>query len=605
MASVIVTHDVEDVQKFLSKFSCPMICDIETTSLTVGKGKIICLALAPASSSSVLVWWIDDVKDLKQFKLSKAVFHNAYFDERWLRSYGAKVRTVWDTMLIAHLLNENASASLKNLGQRLFGYNDWSQESIDDLLSVPEDEVTEYVAMDVHVTRQLYKWQRQHIKSKLKPNENPVRVMRQVMLPAMRALWSMEDNKLPVRMNRVEKIMRQTQRRIDQIEQELDRQIPPPEELPEWLNTRVLKWGQTNFTRWWLYVYQGAPVIARGRPSKAFPEGAPSLAQDNLVKIDHPAAKLLAELGTLRKASSAFLVPLLEKSVDGRVSTGFRLTGTVTGRLSSASPAPDNPGINSQQIPRDKDIRNLFGERGKLWIECDYSQLELRVAARLANEHTMLGLFENNEDIHLYMAKQLVKSDEITKEQRSLAKGVNFGFLYGMHAKHFANYLQASYGVTISYDDAVRFRESYFQTFNRLPAWYKHQRSFALEHGGVYNAFGRFRHLPKVYNEDFWIQENAFRQAINAPVQSTGSDFMLISLGRLIRDRQLKEWGMQLITTVHDSVCMTAPPKYARSVAKRVKYIMEQADDALDIRFNLKVDATISRVWGGTSLAEY
>jgi DNA polymerase I-like protein with 3'-5' exonuclease and polymerase domains len=101
------------------------------------------------------------------------------------------------------------------------------------------------------------------------------------------------------------------------------------------------------------------------------------------------------------------------------------------------------------------------------------------------------------------------------------------------------------------------------------------------------------------------VQENAFRQAINSPVQSTGSDFMLISLGRLARDLRLPELGAKLITTVHDSVCLTAPYKTARKVGRIVKETMEQADDTLDRKFFLKADVTISRCWGGEPLAEF
>jgi DNA polymerase-1 len=174
-----------------------------------------------------------------------------------------------------------------------------------------------------------------------------------------------------------------------------------------------------------------------------------------------------------------------------------------------------------------------------------------------------------------------------------------------MMAKHFADYVRESYGVIITRKEAEVFRDEYFTTFGGLPEWYRKQRREAIEFGGVHNEFGRFRHLPRVYHEDFWVQENAFRQAINSPVQSTGSDFMLISLGRLATDLRLPELGAKLVTTVHDSVCLTAPYKTARRVGRIVKETMEQADDTLDRKFFLKADVTISRCWGGEPLAEF
>lgn len=602
---VTITRKIGRVKKILAQYRGPVICDIETTALTVGKGHILCIGFAPANSTDVLVWWPEDLEHLQQLKLRKGIFHNAHFDLRWLRSYGADVDCVWDTMLMAHLINENQQVGLKFLGQKLLGYDDWTEDEIGSLESLPKRQVSEYVAKDVHVTRELYKWQKNHIRKNCKPGERPYWVMKNLLLPAIEPLTQMEDNMLPLRLDKIREVKDEVERKLHDIDVQLDRMIPPKEEWPEFLAKATPKWGSTNWTRWWLYDYQGAAVPKRGKPSKHWPEGNPSLAQDALMKIDHPAAKLLSDRSTLYKLLTGFLVPLEERGASGRVPTSFKLTGTVTGRLSSASPSPDNPGINSQQIPRDGKIRNLFGEKGMAWIEADYSQLELRVAAVMANEQTMMELFDTDTDIHTYMAKRLVRSDEVTKDHRTLAKGVNFGFLYGMHAKHFANYLQEGYGQIITQKEAEVFREEFFDNFSGLQPWYRKQREFAIKHGGVPNAFGRFRHLPRVYHDDYWVQENAFRQAINAPVQSTGSDFMLITLASLAGDLRLKRLGAKLITTVHDSVCLTAPYDKARRVSKIVKETMEKADDGLKKKYFLKADVTISRYWGGEALAEY
>jgi len=620
---LLVTDVLSEVQAYLSQSTAPLIFDIETTSLTVGKGQLLCVAFAPYDRDDVMVWWPQVPEELSKLKITKGVAHNSTFDKRWLCSYGSKVRIIWDTMLMAHLLDENHPIGLKDLGHRLLGYEDWSDDDVatfgaefgqywEDRASIPrkafaasKKRVSVYAGKDVHITRELMKWQRRHIRKNLQPNEDPVRVMREVMIPAIEPLTQMEDNRLPVRLSLVAKTREQVEARIAEIEQKLDSSIPDKDRWPEWLQKTKPKWGATNWTKWWLYDYQGALCPRRGKPTKTWPEGNPGLSQEDLAKIDHPAARLLSERSTLYKQLTGFLTPIVERTVDGRISTSFSLTGTVTGRLSSRSPGPDNPGLNSQQIPRDKATRNLFGESGRAWIEVDFSQLELRVAAVMAQETTMLQLFEAEEDIHLYMARRLVRHDDITKEQRSLAKGANFGFLYGMQSKHFADYLFENYGVRITKKEAEVFRDEYFTTFSALPEWYRRQRQEALEYGGVHNEFGRFRHLPKVYHSDYWVQENAFRQAINSPVQSTGSDFMLISLGRLARDLRLPELGAKLVTTVHDSVCLTAPYKTARKVGRIVKETMEQADDTLDRKFFLKADVTISRCWGGEPLAEF
>lgn len=631
---LIISDSLAEVKKYLAQTKQPIVVDIETTSLTVGKGRILCIGFGPLDRDDVLVWWPKSLEELKQLRIKNLIAHNAPFERRWLCSYGVRLNIWWDTMFMAHLIDENHPSGLKDTVMRLLGYEDWADDNVagyaeefgrfeKDQVKIPREKykiskkrVSIYNGKDVHLTRELVKWQRRHVRRNLKPGEDPVRVMREVMIPAIEPLHQMEDNRIPVRLNMVEKRQRIVEQQIADIEHKLDESIPPIEEWPDWLKKTKPKWGATNWTKWWLYEYQGAMCPKRGKPTKTFPEGAPSLAEDVLDKIDHPAAKMLIERSGLYKQLTGFLNPIMNRTRDGRISTSYKLTGTVTGRLSSSSPTSvkkkadetdpwANPGLNSQQIPRDRATRNLFGERGQAWIEADFSQLELRVAARLANEPTMIALFEADEDIHTYIAKRLIRGREMTKEDRSLAKGVNFGFIYGMQAKHFADYVQSSYGVTITQKEGVAFREEYFNNFSQLPVWYRKQRREAVEYGGVHNEFGRFRHLPRVYHEDFWIQENAFRQAINSPVQSLGSDFMLISLGRLAQDLRLPRLGARLITTVHDSVCLTAPYKTARRVGRIVKETMEQADDQLKQDFFLKADVTISRCWGGEPLAEF
>lgn len=621
--NLLVTDDWSEVKAYLAQSKAPCIFDIETTSLFVDLGQVLCVAFAPYDRDDVMVWWPRHPKELAKLRIRNGVAHNSPFDQRWLKAHGSRIRITWDTMFMAYLLDENHPIGLKDLGKRLLGYDDWSDDNVAALgeefgkrfedrdkiskkaFAASKKRVSIYAGKDVHVTRELMRWQRRHIKRNLKPHEDPVRVMRDIMLPAVEPLTQMEDNRLPVRLSLVKKTRESVEAQIAAIEQKLDASIPPKDRWPDWLQKTTPKWGNTNWTKWWLFVHQGALCPSRGKPTKTWPDGNPSVSQENLAKIDHPAARLLSQRSTLYKQLTGFLNPIVDRTVDGRISTSFKLTGTVTGRLSSSSPGDERPGLNSQQIPRDKATRNLFGEKGLAWIECDFSQLELRVAAVMSGDREMLRLFDQDEDIHTYMAKRLVRSDEITKEHRSLAKGVNFGFLYGMHSKHFADYLFENYGVKITPKEAEAFREEYFTTFSALPEWYRKQREEAIEHGGVHNEFGRFRHLPRVYSEDYWVQENAFRQAINSPVQSTGSDFMLISLGRLARDLRLPALGAKLITTVHDSVCLTAPYKTARKVGRIVKETMERADDGLSRKFYLKADVTISRCWGGEPLAEF
>ena len=340
---LLISDELSEVQEYLAQSNSMIITDIETTSLTVGRGRILCIAFAPYDRDDVMVWWPKDLRELAKLRVSKMVAHNAPFELRWLGSYGAKVKAVWDTMFMAYLLNENLpSFKLKDLGVRLLGYKDWSDDNVANLgdefgqfekdqVKIPRERyevsklrVSKYAGMDGHITRELVKWQRSHIRKNLKPHEDPVNVMRNIMIPAIEPLTQMEDNRLPVRLGMVSKTRARVQGQIDVIEKQLDSSIPPKDRAcddcngrgyiapnrtqcpkcegtgtlqvwPDWLLKTTPKWGNTNWTKWWLYEYQGALCPRRGKATKTWPEGNPGMSQEDLGKIDHPAARLLSE----------------------------------------------------------------------------------------------------------------------------------------------------------------------------------------------------------------------------------------------------------------------------------------------------------------------
>ena len=176
----VITDDLQEVLEYLSQTTAPVITDIETTALTVGHGQLLCMAFAPYDREDVLVWWPKTPGHIRKLRVRKMVAHNAQFELRWLQSYGARVSCVWDTMIMAHLLEEEKPKGLKDLGERLLGYRDWSDDNVasfgtefgqhwEDRAAIPKSawnkskaRVSKYVAMDVHVTRELMKWQVRH-----------------------------------------------------------------------------------------------------------------------------------------------------------------------------------------------------------------------------------------------------------------------------------------------------------------------------------------------------------------------------------------------------------------------------------------------------------
>lgn len=164
----------------------------------------------------------------------------------------------------------------------------------------------------------------------------------------------------------------------------------------------------------------------------------------------------------------------------------------------------------------------------------------------------MIEIYRTGGDIHTSTAKLMTGGREPTKEERSKAKAVNFGFLYGMMAKKFVDYAYDSYGVVFTEAEARQFRELYFAKYSRLLPWHKEMELLCEALGGVSNRFGRFRKLPLIYSQNKWERASAARRAVNTPVQGTGSDLLISAATQL--HKELKGEGLKIVGTVHDSI---------------------------------------------------
>lgn len=242
---------------------------------------------------------------------------------------------------------------------------------------------------------------------------------------------------------------------------------------------------------------------------------------------------------------------------------------------------------NGQNFPKRgenaKVYRSIFvPPPGWVLLECDLSQAELRIAADMANEETMLEIYREGGDIHRATAcmvmgiteeqfYQLPKSEQ--KLARYKAKAVNFGYIYGMGWRKFIIYAKTQYGVDYTDEEAQNIRDGYFRMFFNLPEWHRAMRSFARTNKHVRSYSGRIRHLPMVDSPEEYIQQEAERQAINSPVQEFGSSYGLMSMGRI--DQEVDRRYLKLIGFVHDALYAYVPAKYVEWGAKKLKYYME------------------------------
>jgi DNA-directed DNA polymerase len=346
-----------------------------------------------------------------------------------------------------------------------------------------------------------------------------------------------------------------------------------------------------------LYETLGLPVLERTDT------GRPRVTGSILKRLDHPVADMLAERQKIKKGVSAFLDPWLratEEVTDPRLYSTFRLAGTATGRLSSGG-AEGSAGINLQQIPRDKRFKRLIQARnGYTLAELDYSQIELRIAAHLANEQVMLEIYRNNGDIHTATARAVTRKQFLGKSDRTKAKAVNFGFLYGMGANSFKDYARDSYGVVLTDEEASEYRKRFFEKYPALPAWHKRTKEQAMRDGYVETLFGRRRYLDGL---KYGGSEKgaALRQAVNTNVQSVASDMMILALGLINRLIVCGPYDAKIVATVHDSVLLEIAEDGAEDVARKAQYIMEHLPlSHFGVKLNVPIEAGLSmgRRWG-------
>jgi DNA polymerase-1 len=255
---------------------------------------------------------------------------------------------------------------------------------------------------------------------------------------------------------------------------------------------------------------------------------------------------------------------------DGRIHPSFFLDKTVTGRTSSRDP-------NFQNVPKRgvlaKPFRRVFvpSRKGYVFLECDESQAELRVAAAESLDPTMLHTYRKGGDIHAMTASKVagVPMSEVTKDLRQKAKAVNFGFLYTMGVDGFLIYAKTQYGVVFTKSEATAIRNKYFETYPKLKIWHDRRRQEVRRNGFVRALHGARRNLPAIHSADRGVQAEAERQAINSPVQRFGSDMTLLAMVQFCDGAP--DYILP-VGTVHDSGLVETPLRKHRKVASWMKW---------------------------------
>lgn len=547
--------------------------DTETTSLDEMEAELIGLSFSYKNGLAYYIPLSENREEvLETLEIFRPFFekedvlkigHNIKFDFKVLKKYGITVEgLMFDTMIAHYLLNPDGRHVMEYLSEMYLNYKPISLESLvgkkgknqESLRSISIEDQTEYASEDADLAFRLYQVFAPQLKK-----ENLEDLYFKVEMPLMKVLAKMElegialDKKwLEQESIDLENDLRQLEKTIFELSGE-EFNMNSPKQLGEVL-------------------FEKMQLDPKAKKTKS---GQYATSEDILQKLSskHEIIKHILEYRTYQKLKSTYVdaLPLQIDKNDHRVHTNFSQTTAATGRLASVNP-------NLQNIPirtlRGQQIRGAFvANPGNKLIAADYSQIELRLIAAISEEENMIKAFQNGEDIHASTASKLfhIPLEEVTKTQRSQAKTVNFGILYGQGA--FALAEQTG----LSRKEAKEMIESYFETYPNLKKYMANQVVKAQEMGYVETILNRKRHLKDINSANFVVKAHAERNAVNAPIQGSAAD--VIKLAMIKIDEQLTKQNLKtkMLLQVHDELVFEAPEEELETVTALIKKKMETA----------------------------
>lgn len=564
--------------------------DTETTSLNEMEAELVGMSFSYKKGLAYYVPLSEDQGEVLQtLEIFRPFFekedvikiaHNLKYDYKILQQYNITVKgAMFDTMIAHYLLNPDGRHGMDYLSEVYLGYKPVSIETIigkkgkkqGNFRDVDLRTQTDYAAEDADVTFQLYELFAPQLKK-----ENLEDLFFKIEMPLMEVLAKMElagialDEKwLAQESIDLENDLRQLESKIFEISGE-EFNMNSPRQLGEIL-------------------FEKMQLDPKAKKTKT---GQYATSEDILQKLasKHEIIQHILEYRTYQKLKSTYVdaLPSQIDKDDNRVHTNFSQTTAATGRLASVNP-------NLQNIPirtlRGQQIRGAFvsGE-GKKIISADYSQIELRLIAEISGEDNMIKAFQNGEDIHASTAAKLFKIplEEVSKTQRSQAKTVNFGIIYGQGA--FALAEQTG----LSRTEAKQMIEAYFETYPKLKAYMSEQVAKARELGYVETILGRKRHLKDINSGNFVVRGHAERNAVNAPVQGSAADVVKMAMIKIDKELEAQNLQTKMLLQVHDELLFEAPVEEVETATQLIKKEMEAA---IETKVSLLVEVGVGNNW--------
>jgi DNA polymerase-1 len=303
---------------------------------------------------------------------------------------------------------------------------------------------------------------------------------------------------------------------------------------------------------------------------------------ETLSRINHPLAGLLREYRTAKKRVGTYGTDWLRHVADdGRIYPSWNQLGSVAGRTSCSKP-------NLQQVPRDERYRRCFAAPpGRVLVKADYSQLQLRIAAKIAGESRMLAAYQAGEDLHTVTARRLTGKKDVTRDDRQIAKAVNFGLLFGLGAKGLRGYAKSNYALDLTERQALEYRKAFFATYPGLGRWHKRARTSRATYCRTLS--GRRR---------LFDSRTPYTHRLNTPVQGTEADGARLAMGFLWEQREQHPGAFPVIFN-HDEIVIECDADQAEAVSAWVKQVMVDAMAPLIAPVPVEVEVTTGRTWAG------
>lgn len=591
--SYYLIENKEDSYKLVSELLLQKeVCfDTETTSLNELEAELVGMAFSWEKHKGYYVLFPES-KELTQeiLEIFRLFFENSSitkigqnlkYDIKVLAKYNIQVLgNLFDTMIAHYLLNPDGKHNMDILSENYLHYSPISIETLIgkkgkgqlSMRQVPPLEQKEYAVEDTDVTLQLKNIFEQQLQK-----YNAEKLFSQIESPLVQVLADMELEGIRIDVPFLKSLSNDIEKDIFSLQQAVYEQageifnLSSPKQLGDIL-------------------FEKLKLISKPKKTKT---GQYATSEEILSELA-PKHKIVAnvlEYRQLQKLQSTYIdaLPKEVNSTTGRVHTTYMQAVTATGRLSSNNPNLQNIPIRTE---RGQQIRKAFVPRNEDYtlLSADYSQIELRVIAALSGEKNMIEAFLQNQDIHRSTAAKVFNVDiqSVTREQRSHAKTVNFGIIYGVSAFGLSNQTE------LSRSESKELIDTYYQTYPQLKVFIDKQIHFARENGYVETILGRRRYLPDINSRNQVVRGAAERNAVNAPIQGSAADIIkiaMINIYNLLKDNKLKT---KMLLQVHDELIFDVPKNELDFVKPLIKKTMEEA---YQFAVPLVVDLGIGKNW--------